>query len=307
MTTGSQELVIRPLQIGEEPHWLSCAPPPKDLDAERSALRASLAAATEDPACRLLAWEEGRCVGRLRLQLPHSGLCLLLGLAVPQASQRERVGRALIRYTCDQHAAHEVQGLCWERPEEQDLLDLLLAEGFQVHERKLYVERDLVGFQPAEPDPFDYLTLRDAGEPAFVEVLAGLEPGSPSPDGLAQARSGFQELLELAGSALDRDAWHVVRHRGDVVGLVLPQLFPDSPHEGTLYWIGLLPNWRGRGWGRILHARGLRHLSERGARRYIGSTPVENLPMRRVFAANGCTELGVRVLLRNRPPETCSG
>jgi ribosomal protein S18 acetylase RimI-like enzyme len=223
-------------------------------------------------------------------------------LVVPRAEFLPTAGRALIGAARREHAGREVQALCWEWSVDHDFQRLLEEEGFQVRERKLYVERELDGFQSEGADPFTYLSLAEAGESAFVNILAGLEPAEPGTASQALARTGFQELLDLAGSALDRTGWFLVLRHGEPVGLVLPQLFPDSPAEGTLYWIGLLPGWRGRGWGRVLHARGLELLLGRGARRYIGSTPLDNLPMRRIFQLNGCRERGVRVLLHAQRP-----
>ena len=82
---------------------------------------------------------------------------------------------------------------------------------------------------------------------------------------------------------------------GEAVGVVLPQEFSDSEAEGTLFYVAVLPAFRGRGYGRALHATGLAMLAERGVTRYIGSTDTRNKPMLKVFEANGCPQTATQL------------
>ena len=59
---------------------------------------------------------------------------------------------------------------------------------------------------------------------------------------------------------------------------------------GSLAFVGPVPEARGRGWGRALHAAALARLARTGAAEYVDFTDEQNVPMRRVFAANGCRE-----------------
>ncbi len=104
----------------------------------------------------------------------------------------------------------------------------------------------------------------------------------------------MDECIAHAASAFDPEAWKLALLDGHVAGMVLPQLYFDAPEQGSIFNIGLVPEYRGRGLGRLLHARGLHDLKHLGATRYVGSTDILNVPMRRIFAANGCTEKGVR-------------
>jgi ribosomal protein S18 acetylase RimI-like enzyme len=49
--------------------------------------------------------------------------------------------------------------------------------------------------------------------------------------------------------------------------------------QGTLFYVAVLPAFRGRGYGRALHAGGLAMLAERGVTRYVGSTDTRNDPI----------------------------
>jgi ribosomal protein S18 acetylase RimI-like enzyme len=98
----------------------------------------------------------------------------------------------------------------------------------------------------------------------------------------------FQELVDMAGERYDPESWFVALIEGEVVGVLLPQVFPDAESEGTLFYVAVLPQFRGRGFGRALHASGLSMLAGRGAEKYVGSTDMRNEPMLRIFEANGC-------------------
>jgi ribosomal protein S18 acetylase RimI-like enzyme len=184
--------------------------------------------------------------------------------------------------------------LCWRRPEHARFIARLERLGFRLREEKVYVQRGLEGWRSPWPDPFTYASLADAGEVVFIETLAGMvEPSTADP--ADAARREFADFLEMAGAAFDPARWLLALVDGQPAGLALPQPFPDGPAEGTLFWVGLLPEWRGRGWGRALHGRGLEELERAGVRRYVGSTAVDNAAMRRVFALNGCEEQGMRI------------
>ena len=73
------------------------------------------------------------------------------------------------------------------------------------------------------------------------------------------------------------------------IGVVLPQIYAQDPTAGTLFYLAVVPERRGSGLGRRLHAFGLRRLRQLGAVHYYGSTDSRNAPMLAIFTANGCT------------------
>lgn len=75
------------------------------------------------------------------------------------------------------------------------------------------------------------------------------------------------------------------------IGVVLPHLEPGRNQEGRLFWIGIHPKHRGKGYGHHLHLIGLNRLREDfKAKTYLGATEVKNLPMRKTMQTNGCAE-----------------
>jgi len=115
----------------------------------------------------------------------------------------------------------------------------------------------------------------------FFDIQPGMDP-------LSQARTEFDVLVEFAASAYAPEHWLIAFKDGSPVGYVFPQRYWDAPEEGSIFAIGVLPEFQGRGFGKIIHAKGLEILSELGMVRYAGSTETKNSAMIAIFLANGC-------------------
>lgn len=75
------------------------------------------------------------------------------------------------------------------------------------------------------------------------------------------------------------------------VGIVLPHIEPYTNNEGRLFWIGIHPNYVGKGFGKELHAIGLYRLKKDfHAECYVGITQIDNCAMRKIMQSNGCVE-----------------
>lgn len=144
---------------------------------------------------------------------------------------------------------------------------------------------------PPEPLPTGWrlASLDELGEEVFVGELLRASAGDPFHTSTAEtAHDDFRELVEAAGDRFDPRCWYVASDADGVIGVVLPQPFPDDPSVGTLLYLGVAPERRGQGLGRQLHWLGLSELSRRGARSYVGSTAPANAAMVAIFTANGC-------------------
>lgn len=169
---------------------------------------------------------------------------------------------------------------------------VLQEAGWHLAKGKAFVERSLEQPVTVPPHELDFVSLAQVGRPAFVQALLTASEGDPFETSTPEsAEQDFSDLVEYAGDAFDPEGWLLARQGGEAVGVVLPQRYPDQPHAGTLFYIGIFPQARGRGLGRVLHAEGLRRLQEQGVTLYQGSTDLRNEAMRRVFAANGCAEV----------------
>lgn len=82
-----------------------------------------------------------------------------------------------------------------------------------------------------------------------------------------------------------------INENGDIVGFVLPVIFSGSAkeglEEGTIYYLGVLPGYRGLGFANDLLAQGTRTLQEVGVWQVFCDTAVANAPMISAFERVG--------------------
>ena len=158
-----------------------------------------------------------------------------------------------------------------------------------VNPGKVVARRLLDEPQPA-PAGWKLSTLDELGPEAFNQIMLRASDGDPYDTSTAEsAEDDFRELVEAAGTAFDAGSWFVLSDAHGDVGVVLPQVVPEDLTTGTLFYVAVLPERRGEGLGRAVHAFGLSELARRGARSYVGSTDPDNTPMIAIFEANGCT------------------
>lgn len=94
----------------------------------------------------------------------------------------------------------------------------------------------------------------------------------------------------------EREIRLVAEEAGRVAGYVAAEVQPDG--EGYLDFLGVAPDRRGRGIGRILIARAVERLRERGSGRIHLTVREANAPARALYAAVGFEEERVVVPLR---------
>lgn len=121
------------------------------------------------------------------------------------------------------------------------------------------------------PDPLDRAAVGDLGSVGAAERLLACVPEWPicAPD----------------------QWWECCLLAGEPVGFVLPVVFDgtrrDGRDEGTIFHVGVVPPYRGRGIGRMLLRRATEQLIEHGVWRIVADTAVENAPMIRLFESEG--------------------
>ena len=155
---------------------------------------------------------------------------------------------------------------------------------------KQYARRDISEYRSPYADPFEYRSISTVG---FEEVyrLIALAPFfdvQPGADPLSQTRTEFELLVEFAAAAYAPEHWLVAFRDGIPIGYVFPQQYWDKPNEGSIFALGVIPELRGRGYGKIIHANGLDVLARMGLTGYVGSTETKNSAMIAIFIANGC-------------------
>ena len=81
---------------------------------------------------------------------------------------------------------------------------------------------------------------------------------------------------------------HIFWKDGEPIGLSIPHIEHGTKDEGRLFYFGVVPEWRGQGYGTIIHRMTFGILKKIGAATYVGSTDENNHHMIRIFKANGC-------------------
>lgn len=265
---------IRALREGERDAWRTLAGPHAD--------RTSHAETPEE----LFAFRGGELRAGMRGYFHHKKLYS----ALAYRAEDPESGHALLAAFARRLAVADAELLAWE-PEHPALAGMLAAlpsAGFREGNRKIFAERSLAGDLPPATGPrLAFAPLSVLGEEAFVPLLAEAAAGDPFEEVTDPWRS-FAELKEHAGPAFDPRAWQAALLDRVPCGVALPQIYHDEPESGTLFYLGVLPAFRGRGIGRRLHREGLALLAALGAKRYKGSTDERNAAMARIFAANGC-------------------
>jgi RimJ/RimL family protein N-acetyltransferase len=233
-----------------------------------------------------------RVVARLRARRPVPTL-LIPDVVEADVPPGRDVLLAFARAIATAAAGPRDEVLLVEKPELLALAESLITAGFRVVRRKVFVGRELRGALPPCVRSFTLRSLADIGDASMIERMAIASEGDPFEERKGADRDlsrEWRELVDSAGERFDPTRWLLVDDARGPVGVVLPQL--QKPEIGTLYYVGVVPARRRDGLGTALHALGLSLVRSLGATRYVGSTDVRNVAMRRVFERNRCAVEG---------------
>jgi ribosomal protein S18 acetylase RimI-like enzyme len=137
----------------------------------------------------------------------------------------------------------------------------------------------------------------------FVNVVAkSLETSLDASDKAAVRSMGSaiaaRTLLQSAPKwqcSREVDWWRLLCYRGEPVGFVLPVTFDVTVRvglpEGTIFHTGVIPDLRGRGFGRLLLREAVQILMDSGVRRIFCDTDETNAPMIHLFESEGWERL----------------
>jgi len=310
------ELKVRELRSGEESLWLGfdeggeantrgehnartqCQPETEELTEFRRLFEER---SSRDPRSFLVALTGARVAGRLKGLFLSDKLYFVEELRCSEGLPCSVVQDALARFLGNSFSGEGIGILSWDRTRNAETNASLERAGFEIEKKKAFVARGLKGELPECGIDFTFRSLFEVEKPEFLRVMTEAAQGDPFEDVTdCDPEADFNELVETAGNRFDPASWMLAQVGDDVVGVVLPQEFAGHDREGTLFYVAVLPAFRGRGYGRALHASGLSMLAERGVTRYVGSTDTRNGPMLKVFEANGCPQTGTQLFYR--PP-----
>jgi ribosomal protein S18 acetylase RimI-like enzyme len=141
-------------------------------------------------------------------------------------------------------------------------------------------------------------SLEEVGEEAFVDAIrraleGTLNRGTAREVALTGAARKARGLLDGArrlvcdgGWRADAGWWRLgYTGGGALAGFVMPAV--NASGDGVLWWIGVVPEQRGRGYVDDLLTWVVETLVQAGVRRIVADTDVENWPMARAFRRTG--------------------
>jgi predicted N-acetyltransferase YhbS/ribosomal protein S18 acetylase RimI-like enzyme len=304
----------RPVRADEMDLFVEAGPPDHREEVEQY-LESMFAAGSMRPEWCFVAQERDRALGRVAFwTLPGTERPLALVLLdVPWDGDHLGVGTRLLGDVLDEarelgageieHVldAPPMQPQFQHRPEKRT--ELLEDAGFvlrRVTDRFRWPGED----PPAVPDRLSFRAFGEVGEEAFVHAMRRVSEGTLDREireererlGPRGAARGFFEAARMVGH--DPSWWRLAydRHGGDLAGLVMPA---EPPGFLTLFYVGVVPEMRGRGYVDDLLAAGT--VSLLGARAEDGTgkplradTDVANAPMAAAFGRAGWTRLAGR-------------
>lgn len=100
----------------------------------------------------------------------------------------------------------------------------------------------------------------------------------------------IMESLELEIGSSWREQTMLFKKDEEVIGIAIPHIEAGTESEGRLFYFGMIPKWRGKGYATGCHYASLLFLQTLGATHYVGSTDTANHGMIQVMVKNGALE-----------------
>ena len=122
---------------------------------------------------------------------------------------------------------------------------------------------------------------------AFADLYERCRSGTANKNNLftiEQAMESFENEFGYEWRTYCQTFWK----DGEPIGLSIPHIEQGTIDEGRLFYFGVVPEWRGQGYGTIFHRMSFELLKKVGAATYVGSTDENNRHMIRIFEKNGC-------------------
>lgn len=167
--------------------------------------------------------------------------------------------------------------------------DWLLEQGFHKVSTIVEYTRALDEAFPVEPEiSVEALALGGMADLDFADLYEHCRSGSANKNKLFTIEQVMESLENELGPEW-RASCFIFRKSGEPIGLSIPIIEQGTVDEGRLFYFGVVPEWRGKGYGVALHRISLNLLkAELGAASYVGSTDEANRHMIRIFERNGC-------------------
>ncbi|MDE0584018.1 GNAT family N-acetyltransferase [Planococcus sp. A6] len=179
--------------------------------------------------------------------------------------------------------------------------ELLEKFSFQIQDTQFFYRRQLSALEDMEiKAPLSVKSLEEIKEDVFLKTWMDASAGSlnaSAPFTSLSAQKEFEGMQSELGAGYQKSCL-VIFYGDQAIGVTMPQIEKGTVDEGRLFYFGLIPAFRGMGWGAYLHKLSLQLLKQMGAEYYIGATGQHNIPMQRIFEANACELIEKKFIYR---------
>ncbi|PAV31403.1 hypothetical protein CIL05_01745 [Virgibacillus profundi] len=179
-----------------------------------------------------------------------------------------------------------------------EYLDLLRGFGFQKEETQYFYKRDLTALKAhGQKESIEIKSMEQTTADMFKKVWQEATFGSLNDTSARSIEREFEGMKSELGPDYTKSCL-IAFYGKNPIGVTMPHIEPGTIHEGRLFYFGLIPKYRNKGWGAALHKLSMYLLKEIGAAYYIGATGHKNIPMQRIFQAGGCHMFESKVTYR---------
>jgi RimJ/RimL family protein N-acetyltransferase len=227
-------------------------------------------------------------------------------LLLPWEGNYLEIGTALLRQTLARFHAQGVQAMKYLLPIPSRLhahpsqrVEVLEHVGFDLQRQGDRWERTDMAAPLVVSDRLVFRPLDDVGETAFIDAIQRVTVGTldrglrSDRERLGPARAAREEFASAQAMRYEPTWWQLAyTHGGALVGLVMPAENDGGP---IIYYIGVVPEYRGQGYVDDLLTQGTTVLQEAGATRIVADTDKVNIPMARAFERAGYRRFLTRV------------
>jgi GNAT superfamily N-acetyltransferase len=251
-----------------------------------------------DPAGVFVALDQGSVVGALICQQVPGASGLVWPPQTVYFPERPDIEDALIR-----HAAEWLRGRgvklaqCLTTVEETYLAEPLVRNGFNHITRLCYLQHDLAEPDDPLPDPkrLRFLSFSQLPDPSVLSAtLWRTYEGTQDCPEITNART-LDEVMEghRAQGQYDPEIWWVALEEDNPVGVLLMSSVPECAAYDLAY-VGVVPEYRGRGLGVEIMHHALGFVRETGWAKLTLAVDGRNLPAWRLYTKLGFVPLDAR-------------
>lgn len=152
-------------------------------------------------------------------------------------------------------------------------------------------------FKPSNSVQVVALSNSQVSDAEFAVLYDACRSGSANKNNLFSISQIMDSLERELGKSW-REQCFIFSQNGVNSGISIPHIEQGTTDEGRVFYFGIVPEQRGKGYGKLFHGITLELLKSLGAKMYVGSTDTGNSPMRKIFEANGCILRDIKGIYR---------